>query len=212
MQMAHERIAESRAEIERQLPIPARNYQTDAALRPQPQRSGPDLWPTPPSLIRALIDHVVPRLPDGPIWECAAGQGELAVALSSAGRQVIASDLHAGRSVDFLHADPPARPLGTILTNPPFNRLDAFISRGLRHLDEGAAEALVLLLRDDALMAGGRAAALNRASFMLGCSWRARWIADSTQSPRWAFTWIIWHAASAGPPVCLRVRSDGRPS
>jgi hypothetical protein len=204
-------MPESRAEIEPQLPLGARSYQTDAALRPQPRRSGPDLWPTPPSLIRALINHVVPRLPDGPIWECAAGQGDLAAALGNAGRQVIASDLHGGRSVDFLQSDPPARPLAAIVTNPPFFALDAFIARGLRHLDEDAAESLVLLVRDDALMAGGRAAALNRAAFMLGCSWRARWIADSTQSPRWAFTWIVWHAGSGGPPVTVRVRSgEGR--
>jgi hypothetical protein len=38
----------------------------DAALRPQPSRDGADYWPTPASLIGALIAHVLPTLPAGP--------------------------------------------------------------------------------------------------------------------------------------------------
>jgi hypothetical protein len=189
------------------LPILSRDYRTDIALRPQPKRLGADRWPTPVSLIDALIRHVIPTLPPGPVWECAAGPGDLATALRNAGRHVVASDLHgdSDRCIDFLHDDPPAHDLAAIVTNPPFNQLDAFIVRGLHHLDRAATQALVLLLRHDAFMAAGRVDALNRASHVLGCNWRARWIPLSTASPRWAFSWVTWRADRCGPPITLRV-------
>ena len=62
-----------------------RYWRTDAALRPQPRREGPDNWPTPSCLAAALIRDVLPELPAGPLWECAAGNGEWAVSFRKVG-------------------------------------------------------------------------------------------------------------------------------
>ena len=186
---------------------PRRDYRQDAALRPQPKRKGPDVWPTPATLIDALIRHVLPTLPGGIIWECASGDGRLAGAMRQAGRKVITSDIRDHGRSDFLRDDPPLPGhFAAVCTNPPFNSLDAFITRGLHFLDCGRCQALVLLVRDDALMAGGRVDVLNRAALSFGCNWRARWIPESTGQPRWAFTWVVWRADHQGPPVALRVR------
>jgi hypothetical protein len=47
------------------------------SLRPTPRRTGSDFWRTEPDLAAALIQHVLPTLPEGTIWECAAGDGML---------------------------------------------------------------------------------------------------------------------------------------
>jgi hypothetical protein len=106
-----------------------------AALRPQPARDGPDFWPTiDRHLIMALVQVVLPALPLGPIWECAAGGGHLVDPMRQAGREVIASDLFPPRArldiiaLDFLHDAPPEAALGScVVTNAPANHLDSFI-------------------------------------------------------------------------------------
>jgi hypothetical protein len=63
------------------------------AYRPQPVRDGTDFWPTPPCLTNALVQFVLPGLPAGNLWECAAGDVRLARALRAAGRPALASDI-----------------------------------------------------------------------------------------------------------------------
>src|SRR5262245_4805106 len=53
-----------------------------SARRPTPKRADKDFWPTPPELRTALIRYVLPLLPEGPVWENAAGDGVLADTLS----------------------------------------------------------------------------------------------------------------------------------
>jgi hypothetical protein len=175
------------------------------ALRPQPRRAGPDLWTTPPCLIRALGEYVLPGLPEGPVWEPASGDGQLAAAIRRAGRQVITSDLHpqdGSAALDFLHDPAPESTRGSIVcTNPPFRLLDAFIARGLAHFDRGHTRGLVLLLRHDHLTAGSRVAALNRTTFEVHCNWRPRWIAGSDGNPRWAFCWTAWTTGPRRGPL-----------
>jgi hypothetical protein len=183
-----------------------RDFRLDAALRPQPRRQGPDAWQTPASLIDALITYVLPTLPMGIIWEPAAGDGRLADAMRAAGREVVATDLRGDR-LDFLRDDLPApRRFAAIVTNPPFNRLDEFIARGLHLMDLRTTQSLVLLARYDATMTSGRVDALNRAALELGCNWRARWIENSRGQPRWAFKWVVWRVDYHGPPLAPRVR------
>jgi hypothetical protein len=175
-----------------------------AALRPQPMRDGADFWPTPRCLSDALVHHVLPSLPPGPVWECAAGDGRLVAAMRAAGRTVFASDLMpvaAGiQRHDFLLEAPPDSAHGAVIaTNPPYNQLDEFVRHGLALLDRGVATALVLLLRCDALTAGGRAAVLNRASAQWTCCWRPVWVPGTKGGGRWSNVWIVWHAGGAGP-------------
>jgi hypothetical protein len=175
-------------------PEPAAPGSSDpSALRPREARLGPDFWPTPPSLIDALTQHLLPRLPPGPVWECAAGDGRLVQAMWR-GRHVFASDLYprrGGMPRDFLSVSPPA-PGTLVVTNPPFNAADAFIARGLALLDAGQIAGLVLLLRHDHLTAASRVGWLNRATLEVHCNWRPLWIEGSSGQPRWSFAWITW--------------------
>ena len=47
----------------------------NTARRPTPKRADKNFWPTPPELQVALIRYVLPLLPEGPVWEAAAGDG-----------------------------------------------------------------------------------------------------------------------------------------
>jgi hypothetical protein len=176
-----------------------------AAMRPQPQRYGPDFWPTPPSLIAALQNYVLPGLPEGVIWEPAAGDGRLVRAMSSAGRTVIGSDLYPRDGTDpydFLTGEPPVAD-AIVVTNPPFNNSEEFLIRGLALLDAQQIGGLVLLLRHDHLMAAGKTAAFNKAVCEIHCNWRPLWIDGTAGNPCWSFHWVVWHAGPRQPPLYL---------
>jgi hypothetical protein len=197
----------SRRGPSRMAPNPVRDYATDAALRPQPRRDGPDNWPTPPCLAGALVHHVLPLLPPGPIWECAVGDGALVRAMRAAGHTVAATDISNGQ--DFLRSRPPPG-CRVLVTNAPFYQLDQFLRRSLTMVRTPCIEieAAVLLLRLDALAARVRASLLERAFAIHVCAWRPRWIAGSTTSPRWSFCWVTWLHSYAGPPKTRWVRQS----
>jgi hypothetical protein len=189
-----------------------------AALRPTPARAGLDNeWITPPDLIAALVERVLPAL-DGigclPIWECSAGNGVIVDALRMAQRRVYASDIAPLRDDitrhDFLNDEPPLEVLGGILcTNPPFARSglgDHFLHRGLELLDRGDLSAVVFLQRGGADATDARAEIFNRATAQFLRCWRPRWIPGTTEGARWWFSWFVWHADNAGPPITIRVR------
>jgi hypothetical protein len=159
----------------------------DAALRPQPKRSGVEWWATPSDLIDALITHVLPLLPDGAIWECAAGDGRLAEAIRAAGRHVIASDIAPQDATillgDFLTGHP-NRSVARSWFRIRFRSLDRFIARGLELHDTGQIAALrCAALRRNATSAAGRASALNRAA-RVTCCWRPTWRAPAFAAGR----------------------------
>jgi hypothetical protein len=156
----------------------------------------------------APIEHVLPELRTGVIWECAAGDGRLAQTMRAASYTVLSSDIEPrGAGVerrDFLTDEPPQAGLISV-TNPPFNRINRFLARGLQLLDHGRISGLVLLVRSDTLTATTRAHAFNRATGILICCWRPVWIEGSRGNGRWANAWIWWLPDCPGPPVarCL---------
>jgi hypothetical protein len=177
---------------------PPRRRKDPMAARGQPKRTGPDFWPTPDCLIQAAVEHIVPALPDAPIWECAAGDGRLASALGAA----IATDKFpqdGSLPLDFLTTGPPGRGL-IAFTNPPYHSSAKFMRRGVELIDSHTLHGLVLLLRHDHLMAAGKIDALNRAILEVHCNWRPRWIPDTVGNPRWAFAWVYWGAGRRLPP------------
>jgi hypothetical protein len=184
------------------------------ARRPTPKRTDLDFWPTPPELQTALVRHVLPLLPEGLIWEPAAGDGALVDALVAASRRVIASDIAPQRAgikrLDFLKDDPPPATRGAIaVTNPAFNIIDSFTQRALQLLDSGHLKAVVLLYRADKVNTQDRISVINRAAFEVTVTARTTWIPGSKESPRWWFGWIVWLAGKAGPPVNRRInRAD----
>jgi hypothetical protein len=164
-----------------------------------------------------LIRYVLPLLPEGPVWENAAGDGVLADALIRTGREVILSDIDPQRrgtlKCDFLKDDPPPATRGSILiTNPPFNIIDDFCERALQLIDTGHLKAVVLLYRADKANTQDRNEVFNRACHELTVTARTKWIPGSggtEKSPRWWFVWIVWLAGKEGPPVNRRINRAG---
>lgn len=180
-----------------------------AMARGEPNRDGPDFWPTPPCLIQASVEHVLRELPPGTIWECAAGKGGLAQTIAATGRKVIATDLYPQDAVeqhDFRSDQLPPGAVGSIaLTNPPNRLWDSFLSRGLTFLDRGLLDGIVLLARNDYLRATERVAWFNRMTQEIHCNWRVRWKPKQPgdPQPRHAFHWLIWHRGARRPPLYL---------
>lgn len=113
-----------------------------------------DFAPTPPWATRALMERVLPQIPDVDFgigeqtcWEPACGEGHMAEVLGEYFSVVHSSDVHAygyGDVADFLSADlhlhPFDRPFDWIITNPPFeDRAEQFALRALELARVGVA-------------------------------------------------------------------------
>lgn len=90
------------------------------------KRHPTDLYPTDQAWTRVLLDH---QPLEGPVWECAAGTGEMASVLEEK-YEVLSTDLTTGE--DFLTS---TRRAPSIVTNPPYRILDEFVLHGLRQTD-----------------------------------------------------------------------------
>ena len=91
---------------------------------------GPDFYPTPRWATFALIES---ERFTGDIWESACGDGAMSDVLAETGNPVVSSDLYNrgyGESgCDFLASE---RRAVNIITNPPYNSAEGFVSTGLR--------------------------------------------------------------------------------
>lgn len=104
-----------------------------AGPRIAPHRAAFEFYPTPPEATRALLSV---EAFNGPVWEPACGEGHIANVLTTAGHDVVSTDLatcwgfgEGGR--DFLHERTALAP--HIVTNPPYGRglADAFVKHAL---------------------------------------------------------------------------------
>lgn len=87
--------------------------------------TSPDFYPTPEWATELLLMHEKFK---GTIWEPACGEGDMAEVISSAGYDVIASDLYDrgyGTSIDFLKQTEISK-IDNIITNPPFTLAEDF--------------------------------------------------------------------------------------
>lgn len=126
------------------------------------QRVARDAYMTPPWVTEVLVADLVVRglLPrrgaNGaplPIWEPAAGSGQMSGALAAAGFEVYASDIEPeakGFTHDFLRDDPPVilPPAGAIITNPPYNRAEDFVARAFEFMQPAGGLVAMLLNLD----------------------------------------------------------------
>jgi hypothetical protein len=89
-----------------------------------------DFYPTWPQATDALLR--VEQF-DGPIWECACGEGDMSRQLEAAGYEVVSTDLidrsYGEPRVDFLMEYETRAP--NIVTNPPFGLAKQFCSHAL---------------------------------------------------------------------------------
>lgn len=177
-------------------------YNLNGGLKPTLKRfadlDGPDYFPTPKWATHALIDN---EQFDGDIWECACGDGAMSKVLETTGNPVYSSDLYnrpyGDAGVDFLTAD---RRASNIVTNPPYNSAEGFVSAGLEKSDR----KLALLLRLAFLEGGNR----NRTIFSVKPPARV-WVfseritfypagVQTAGSGTTAYAWFVWDKASAG--------------
>lgn len=106
-------------------------------------RQKDDFYPTPEYVTDILLKNYHF---DGPIWECACGDGRMSEVLKKHGYHVVSTDLidrgyydRTPKAIDFLLENTKAE---NIVTNPPFNLAYEFIVQGLRLADK----CLALLL------------------------------------------------------------------
>ncbi|MGJ8530501.1 hypothetical protein [Maritalea sp.] len=102
---------------------------------------GPDFYPTPKWATYALADN---EKFSGDVWECACGDGAMSEVFEDAGHDVRSSDLYdrgyGDANVDFLTASGRS---DNIITNPPFNAAEEFVSSCL----DKSNKKFALLLR-----------------------------------------------------------------
>lgn len=161
-----------------------------------------DFFPTPPWGTRAFCEHVLPAVwpwPDlhrGEAIEPACGEGHMAVALAEYFDRVTASDIHPygyGLVEDFLHGYATYR-ADWVITNPPFNKAEAFVLHGLAVATRGVA----MLVRTAFLEGQGRFAKLfSRRPPQLVAQFverlpmhKGRWEPDGKTAT--AYCWIVW--------------------
>ena len=130
-------------------------YNLNGGYKPPLKRfadlNGPDFYPTPKWATHALIDN---ENFQGPIWECACGNGAMSEVLELTGQEVYSSDLYdrgyGASGIDFLTEN---RTSDNIITNPPYNAAESFVSKGMK----SANRKFALLLRLAFLEGGNRA-------------------------------------------------------
>ena len=120
-------------------------YNLNGGFKPTMKRfadlDGPDFFPTPAWATHALVDN---EKFVGDIWESACGNGAMSRVLEKTGQQIISSDLYdrgyGEARRDFLI---PHRHADNIITNPPYNAAEGFVTSGLSH----SKRKFALLLR-----------------------------------------------------------------
>ena len=91
-------------------------------MKPPNRHGSPNDFQTPKEALYPLYEYV-PK--DWTIWECAAGSGNLVIAMEMWGYNVVYSDILAGH--DFLNWQPPK--WDCIITNPPYSLKQHFLER-----------------------------------------------------------------------------------
>jgi hypothetical protein len=179
-----------------------KTYNLNGAFKPTIKRyadlSGADFYPTPAWATHALIDN---EKFQGDIWECACGNGAMSEVLETTGETIISSDLYDrgfGKSgLDFLVSSQQA---DNIVTNPPYNSAEAFVTAAKRN----AKRKFALLLRLAFLEGANRARTIfsNTApSRVWVFSERITFypaMAEVKGSGTTAYAWFVWDKESRG--------------
>lgn len=164
-----------------------------------------DAYYTPAWCTEALLRHVKFS---GPIWEPAAGAGDMTRVLTAAGHDVASSDIAYGWAeyelglyqLDFLTTALPCNVVH-IVTNPPYTLAREFIERALE-LTVKSGGKVAMLLRNEYDSAATRQHLFSKCpqfALKLVLTKRPRWFADEKASPRHNFSWFVWDWAHEGP-------------
>ena len=176
---------------------------------------GLDDFPTPPWATRALCEYGLPKigvtLAHAHVHEPACNRGQMAEALREYARDVTAADVHDygyGEVSDFLDTtfEPYDGGPDWIITNPPFNAADRFVTRGLSVAKRGVA----VLCRTAWLEGKGRYGTLFGpnppdmvAVFVERVPMR-RGMLSAKIATATSYAWFVWHKTSyprTTPPI-----------
>jgi hypothetical protein len=170
-----------------------------------------DLYSTEEWITHALC-HTI-RLP-AIVWECACGTGRMSAVLEHY-TSVVSTDLfdhgYGTAPVDFLTTD--VWPVGCagIVTNPPYSdgKAEAFLRRALDlALPRGAMLALLLRHEFDCAVTRRTLFEIPEFAAKITLLKRPRWIADTTESPRFNYAWYVYQPDHRGGAVNLYVHPD----
>lgn len=156
-----------------------------------PQRRSWDDYPTDPLWVKALCDRVELR---GRVWEPACGDGHMVRALADAGYDDVRATDIVRTGDDFLINDE-SEWAGSIVTNPPFRFLDAFIDRAR----ELATEQVAMLMAIGALGGKKRSEALWHATPPALVLVVPRYMNVIDRSSQFYHIWCVWDRSYDGP-------------
>jgi hypothetical protein len=177
-------------------------YNLNGGFKPTMKRfadlGGPDYFPTPAWATYALVEN---EKFSGSIWESACGDGAMSKVLETTGCRIENSDLfdrgYGDAGIDFVTA---SRRADNIITNPPFNSAEGFVSSGIRN----SKKKFALLLRL-AFLEGA-----NRANTIFSkCPPSRVWVfseritfypagAVQAGSGTTAYAWFVWDKDASG--------------
>jgi hypothetical protein len=180
------------------------------------RREENDFYPTPPAVTRALLE--VEDF-DGPIWECACGDGAMSKQLSAAGHEVVSTDLidrgfGKGR-IDFLMEYEPLAP--NIVTNPPFKLALPFVRHALQLVERyptSGRRKVVMFLRL-AWLEGLKRKQLFESTpiarvhvFANRITFKKAERAKKAEGGVIAFALFVWELGHVGPPTLHWLTAD----
>jgi hypothetical protein len=183
---------------------------------------GLDLYETPAPATETLLR--VERIPTH-IWEPAAGRGAITRVLQARGREVVSSDIYQYDFSldfvgDFLKQTRMPEGCSCILTNPPFQWVEAFVAHALE-----LSPLVIMLLRLAFFEAGSGAhrkhklrahvldgippARIHVFRKRLPMMHRDEWAGRKANSGM-AFSWWIWDRDHTGPTTIDRISWERR--
>ncbi len=175
-----------------------------------------DVYRTPAWVTEALLEEI--NLPPGlgVIWEPAAGDGDMARVLMTKAYRVITSDIRKDVAVDYVFdfcgTEWSAEMISgrfpmpaAIITNPPYEHAETFITRSLSVIAESPGGILALLLPfeyDTALFTRGHLFRHPFFSMKIPLRQRIRWLGfEDKASPRQNHAWYVWDRYNILPPT-----------
>lgn len=153
-------------------------------------RAAADFYPTPPETTLALLDFLGIK-PGTRVWEPAAGDGDMADVMTTAGLKVVSTDIRTGD--DFLKTEETPGDIQWIITNPPFCESAAFIEHAATF-----GVPFAYLLKSQYWHAARRIELFDRhpPTYILPLTWRPDFLFKSEDRQRGSslmdVCWTVW--------------------
>lgn len=154
------------------------------------ERHEADAYYTPKECTLALIKFLESRgiLNNGnKIWECAAGEDDIAEVFLWQGYEVVSTDIKWGKEFNFMVAE---KQSDIVVSNPPYNFAAEFIRRAI----ELQLSMFCFLLKSQYFHAATRLPLFESyaPSYVLPLTWRPVFVPNRGKQPTMEFSWFVW--------------------